>query len=699
MLPSSCCHLSLLVVIEAIVQLYLLAIVTSYDDLNLNPSKDELILLPVDPEVEDGHSLTLNCTILPHYAGEFTNRDLYFRHGNLNFTNITVVGDKTAVLNLTWSLKDDNIGGGHVRCALPDRMFVMSAVQHVTVVRRPMRPNVTGCLLWNWMHVNCTWQPSITEQQDHMHTSSPLSQTLQWKLRDDVNDVWQAALCQSEVTDSCVWNISHVVNRYMKSESCCVQVFARIDLKYLHFEVQSVQFCFRPVHSIVVDKPRNITVVNIDDRRMLIHWQAPLLDWNHVSIADIVYALVVISQWSDTPLINQSVVDRSLSIRSTPHTRYGVTVKVKTVESHFWSKPTVLNLTTAAAEPKMSPPSLSNAFTVSHMGKHTRTVVIYWKTLPVQDHYGRWLSYTVLERKPPASHWNELQTFISADKPSTEVVVDRTADVELAVIARNEVGDTLPDVVMHLPAVGSSQTLSSPFVELIVELTNDSTVVWSWQLKSSEHANNLTLFWCRSHFPLGHCIGSIQWQEVTVFESGYRLTIDTSDTNHYDYGAVLDADDVRFASHGGINWATCLYSVSGLAAPVQNVRASVPSFGQPGQLLVTWDHPPCDTDYRHGYIRSLMLYYCRHEGTECVDEPSRVDLPGYVTGYNLTGLEVGEEYGIWMYSLSRAGQSPAHSNITVVMTSAPLLTPAIIAGTAAGTNDQLCDLSLKNSNN
>ena len=511
---------------------------------------------------------------------------------------------------------------------------------------------------------------------------SLLNQTLQWKLQDDVNDVWQDAFCQGEVTDFCVWNISHIVNQFMKSESCCVRVFASIDLNYLHFEVQSAQFCFRPVHNVILDKLQNVTVVSTDDRRMLIQWQAPLLDWNHVSITDIVYALVVMSQWSDTPVINQTVVDQSLLIHSTPHTRYAVTVKVKTVESYFWSEPTVLNFTTAPAKPKMSPPSLANAFTVSHMGKHTRTVVMYWKTLSAQDHYGKRLSYSVLEWKSSASDWNELQTFISADKPSTEVLVDRNVDVELTVIARNEVGETLPSVVIYLPAIESSQTVSSPFVKLVVELGNDSTVFWSWQLKLSERANNLTLFWCRSHFPLGRCIGSIQWHEVAAAESGYKLIIDANDKNHYDYGAALDSDDVRIMSHSGIYWATCLYSVNGLAAPVQNVQASVPSFGQPGQLLVTWDHPPCDTNQQHGYIWSLMLYYCRWEDTECVDEPSRVELPGYLTGYNLTGLETGGEYGIWVYSLSRAGQSLMHSNVTVVMTSALVLTPAIIAGKA-----------------
>jgi len=677
----------LLLAIKATVLLCLLSTVACYDDQkNLIPSYADLILLPLNPEVEDGHWLTLNCTILPHYTGNFTNHDLYFRHNNVNFTNFTVVGSKTALLKMQWTLTDDSVGGGHISCALPDRTFVLSAVQHVTVVRRPLKPSLTDCLLWNWKRVNCTWQPSVIQQQQHMHTFTPLIQTLQWKFRDDVNDVWQDAACQGEVSNSCVWNVSHVINRFMKSESCCVRVFARVSLTYLHFEVESVQFCFHPVRNVILDKPRNVTVINTYAHQMLVQWQAPLLDWNHVSSMDIVYAVVVISQWSDTPVINQSLANQSLSVSSMPHTRYAISVKVKTAESHYWSTPTFLNLTTAPAMPKMSPPSVTSAFTVSHVEKHTRTVILYWQRLSIQDYYGTSLNYVVQMRKPPELHWNELKTIISADLPCTEVYVERNADVELTVVARNEVGETLPDVVMHLPAAQSSPMTSGPFVEFVVELTNDSTVIWSWQLESSEHVNaNLTLFWCRSHFPLDHhqCVDDIRWWDIAASELEHKLTIDADDTYQYHYGAALNVDDI-YVENSGIKWATCLYNVNGFAAPVQNVRASVPSFGHPGQLLVTWDHPSCDSNYQHGYVKSLMLYYCQYAGTECVDEPSRVPLSGYLTAYNLTGLVAGEEYGVWLYSLSRAGQSPTHSNVTVVVTSASVMTPALIAGVTVG---------------
>ena len=674
-----------LLVIGATALLCLVSTVGCIDneDVLLDHTAGDLILLPVDPIVEDGHWLTLNCTILPHYKGRFTNRDLYFRHANVNFTNLTLVGSKTALLKLQWNLTENEVNGGHIKCLLPDSVFVPFATQHITVVRRPLEPNVTDCFLWNWKLVNCTWLPSLYQQQEHMHTHSELIQTLQWKLQDDVNDMWQDAACQGKVNTSCAWNVSHVVNRFMKSENCCVHVLGRIKLNELHFDVQSASFCFHPVHVVVIDKPRNVTVINADSRRVLVQWQAPVLDWNHVSSTDLVYTVIVMSQWSDMAVLNRTVMDQSILVNSTPHTRYDVTVKAKTVESQpqFWSKPAVRDFTTAPAEPKMSPPSLSNAFTVSHVDKDTRTVIVYWQTLQVQDYYGESLRYIVSERRPPEPHWNELRSVRSADLPFAEVIVDSNIDVELTVTARNEVGDSLRDVVINLPAVRSPQMTISPFVELAVELTNDSTVVWSWRLKSSlEHAGRLTLFWCKSRVPLGRCADDIQWREVAASESEYNLTIDAGDVRHHNYGAALSAD----SGYGGIKWVSCLYNVNGLAAPVENVRASAPSFGDPGQLLVTWIHPACDVDYQHGYIKSLRLYYCRHADTECVDPPSIVPLPGYQTAYNLTGLEPGAEYGVWMYSWTGAGRSLTHSNVTVAVASLSVMTPAVIAGISIG---------------
>jgi len=675
MLHSWCSYLSLLL-IEATVLLCLISTVSCYQH-------DDLVLLPHDPVVEDGHWLTLNCTILPHYTGNYTSHDLYFVHNRVNFTNFTTDGSKTALLKLQWTLSADGKGGGHIKCLLPDRTLVFPATQSVTVVRRPLQPNITGCLLWNLDHVNCSWQPSGSQQQQHMHTHRPLIQTLQWKLRDEVNDVWQDAPCKGEVTDSCLWNISNIVHRFVTSESCCVHIFARVHFDYndLHFEVQSTQFCFRPKHSVVLDKPRSLTADNQTQHQISIQWQAPLLDLSHVSSAgtELVYAVIVLSQWTETPIRNQSVVIESLSFTSVPYTTYAVSVKVKTVESQYWSSPNTIKFTTPPAIPKMSPPSTSNAFTVSYMEDYTRTVIIYWQALSVEDYYGPSLSYIVLMRNPPALVWIELSVVKSTDSPCpcSEVVVDAKADVELSVIARNEVGDTSSDVVLHLPAVQSSVMTNSLFTEFVVELTNDSMVMFSWLLKSSELAGNLTLFWCRSRFPLGRCADSIQWLDTAASKSEYNLTIDAKDTNHYHYGAALKAESI-YTENSGIEWVGCLYNVHGLAAPVQNLKAVVPRYGDAGQLLVTWVQPPCDKHYQRGYIRSYMLYYCRHAGT-CVDEPIEVFLPGYLTATNLTRLEPGEEYGIWMYSRTRAGLSLTHTDVIVAVASVSILTPAIIA--------------------
>ena len=653
-----------------------LCLVSAVASLDHDGRNDDLCLLPNNPEVEDGGWLTLNCTILPHYSGNYTNRHLYFRYGNVNYTNFTRVGNKTALLTLQWTLAEGGVSGGHIRCALPDRPWLFKAVQAVTVIRRPMQPTVTGCLLWNWKQVNCTWQPSSSQQQDHMHTSLLLNQTVQWMLTDEVSE-WQDADCAGEAVDSsCMWNVSHIVNRFIRSESCCVRVFAGIHLHRLRFEVQSAQFCFHPEHNVVLDRPRNVTAVNAGAHEISVEWLAPLSDLKDVSSADMVYAVVVMSQWSDLAVVNTSIISRSLAFSSVPHTTYMISVTVRTVDSEFWSKPASYDITTAPAIPKMSPPSSTNAFAVSHVEKYIRTVIIYWKKLSVEDYYGERLSYIVLVRRAAAVDWTELSVVPSANKSCTDVVVNTDADTELTVVSRNEVGDTLPDVVIHLPAVQSSEMTTSVFTEFIVELTNVSTVLWSWQLESLDSAGSLTLFWYGSRFPAGHCVDDIQWHDVPASESEYKLSIDADDTSHYYYGAALKPESIHTAN-SGIEWVTCLYNVNGLAEPARDVRASS---SDAGELMVTWVHPPCDDTYQHGYIRSFMLYYCRHADTGCIGEPSHVSVPGYLTAYNLTGLKPGDEYSVWVYSWTRSGQSPTHSNVVIVVTSASILTPAVIAG-------------------
>jgi len=619
--------------------------------------------------------LTLNCTITPEYTGSYTNRDIHFRWGNVNYTGVTLVGSQTALLRRRWSVLE----GGHVRCVLPDRQHRLSAIQHITVVRQPLQPNVTRCLIWNWKDVNCTWEPSLSQQQDHMHTHTQLIQTVKWKLSNDANDFWQNASCRGDVINSCAWNISHIISRFIDAESCCVHVHGRLSLNHLHFDVQSPPFCFRPVNVVILSEPRNLTADPEKAPQIYVHWQVPLLDPSRIQNANFVYAVTVMSQWSDMPVINASVMNQSVSYISTPHTRYTITVKIRTNESLLWSKPAYQIFISDKAIPNMSPLSLSNAFTVTHVDRYTRTVIVYWQTLPLQDRHGERLRYIVLVRKPPRSDWSELSIVPSADWPSTVVVVETRSDVDLAVIARNEVGKTSvsEDVVIHLPAMQSSEAAASPFVKLVVELNSTSLVVWSWQLQASQQGASLTLFWCQSRPLHGHCVDDIQWLDVAASEAEHSLSMGDVDTEHYSYGAAVKPDGVRHTDTNGIEWVTCLYDMTGLAEPVHDVKAVVPSHGEPGQLLVTWVYPPCDI--HHGYIRSLMLQYCQYSDSGCIEAPSNISLPGYLTAYSLMGLNHGAEYGVWLYSQTRVGQSSTHSDVAVAVTSAPLLTPAVIA--------------------
>ena len=79
------------------------------------------VLLPHDPVVEEGSSLTLNCTLEPSYKGSFSYADIYFKHSTTVYSGsryIQLVPPNTA----KFTLKPVTVEHyGHFVCCLPDR--------------------------------------------------------------------------------------------------------------------------------------------------------------------------------------------------------------------------------------------------------------------------------------------------------------------------------------------------------------------------------------------------------------------------------------------------------------------------------------------------------------------------------------------------------------------------------------------------
>jgi len=51
---------------------------------------------------------------------------------------------------------------------------LLSGLKHI--VDRPVRPNITGCIVENWKKMNCSWLPAYQD------TGIATTQTLAWRI-------------------------------------------------------------------------------------------------------------------------------------------------------------------------------------------------------------------------------------------------------------------------------------------------------------------------------------------------------------------------------------------------------------------------------------------------------------------------------------------------------------------------------------
>jgi len=77
--------------------------------------------------------------------------------------------------------------------------------------------------------------------------------------------------------------------------------------------------------------------------------------------------------------------------------------------------------------------------------------ILVFQRIPAQEHYGSDFVYEVIESPLSADNWAVVET-LPSEKSSSSYTL-RTDSVQLAVIAKNEIGSALPSTVFRISSV------------------------------------------------------------------------------------------------------------------------------------------------------------------------------------------------------------------------------------------------------
>ncbi|KAK2157180.1 hypothetical protein LSH36_196g04062 [Paralvinella palmiformis] len=189
-----------------------------------------------------GTNLTASCTLLDA-AGQhcnFTARDIFFKYlgKKIDERFVTVLNKTTATLNIAGLKRADS--GAHMYCLVDGYvnrlstgvqlpMNVGQAV--IKIADRPQKPRFTGCVVYNWLSMNCTWKPATQD------TGIKTKQSLFWT----VLPGQQLDYCPVQQDGSCVWpsveDVTHSVQSYRRDFVYYLTIKAENDLGNLSSHV------------------------------------------------------------------------------------------------------------------------------------------------------------------------------------------------------------------------------------------------------------------------------------------------------------------------------------------------------------------------------------------------------------------------------------------------------------------------------
>lgn len=633
---------------------------------------------PDNPLFGEGETIVLNCTFTDHFNGTKNSSFLAFKHKGIVYGQgyVHPLTPRTAQLRIPNATMDHY---GHFVCfMLPNQQLGFAAKQDVNIIRRPLKPNITECRVFNWESLICSWVPTSEEQNSHslrklLHTAA----------------VWSDAGSEFEVCRCYVSEDQFTLTRDAKANfsSCGFQMGRNYTLQIevsnrISFNVTSDFVYIRTSDIVWPNPPGNVTYSfrknGTNGITVLLFWSPPTSKFRYDQ-TQLTYAVTFTSEMDPaTKSLELLTNETYLTAPCRPYTYYTVTLKVRPLPLGYWSNETSLKLLTPSTVPCQQPNLNTRGFVLTTLTGLERMVMHYWTPVPKNQHCGPEFHYVVSVKS--SGNWSILNTAIVDS--STEIQIGPN-ETHIRILAKNKEGISPEQQdVVRIPSAADLSTVS-PVEEVIVEIDSGNLsyalVHWDYSVDSTD-VTGVVAFWCSSstRFPdIVKCKNNIEWKELNRTQQEFSVLLD-SDAKLFRFGISVDFTGISF----GIKWSAEVYSLDKVAPPPEKLDAVIPYGADHGHIYVSWKRPEC-RDSLCGHVNKYILWYCTvAKSGGCVGNYS-ISIGSTQFAYNLTNLNYGSKYRLWMLSSSRAGLSKP-STVVNIETAKPWKTTGAIIGIVIG---------------
>ncbi len=235
-------------------------------------------ITPMNPVVEAGTDLELNCTLIPCDNGAecftmYTAEDIRVNIENVVYSKMVL---NSCTMKVTLENVTRAVSGKHIFCFIPDD-GKLNETQITTVGDKPRKPVISECRGFNWQSMTCRWEP-MTD------VGIPTDQTLYWTLYMS-DDPWQTTwnYCPNPEDNSCTWYVIPKA-RLMDMDflrlhlDYFIVVLANNSLGYsssITYDMYDNVNAYRPTHLVEPAAVAEIILKQKRSRELVISWSRP----------------------------------------------------------------------------------------------------------------------------------------------------------------------------------------------------------------------------------------------------------------------------------------------------------------------------------------------------------------------------------------------------------------------------------------
>ncbi|XP_022087805.1 protein sidekick-2-like isoform X2 [Acanthaster planci] len=589
-------------------------------------------LSPLDPIIEVGSDLVLNCTLNASSNGGRTAQDVIWHRDSVQLSPDTYVSLSDTVSQLT--LTNVTFSDWHIYyCFFPDVRFYKGLASEVSVGKKPLPP-ILECTIPSPDTYRCRWQEGTFTQIKTRH---------EFMFRHD--GAWHR--CPSPEGNSCSLPLERVVelNQHVKVISENALGTATTEKR------------FHMHRDVVVNQPRNVQVTKVETETSLrVTWSVPD-EWPRME-ESLVYKLRF--KKDDCMMLNQTcccwlettdiLTSRILTLRDLdPYTCYSVEVSAKYLgaREENWSEWSEVTGTTREIPPIEIVQDLEITVSTNNMDPaYKRDVSVYWIGLNEEGRHGQLIGYKIVV-------WLEnsrevVQENVTHQNHFMIKGLQKFKGYLVKVSAYNHAGNG-PWSSIHVEDLTQGAPNAPDEVRVVALTTTSIRVEWSGPNE-----------------PNGYIIQYIvQWERIDGDRQSYN-TFNSSQLSYVIEGlstfAMYEVGVKTVYSHGESevqfvrDGARTLEGVPD--APPTNVEVeAVPN--QPDRLTVMWEQPP--TESINGILLGYVISLCKTSlydkiRRKCTGELRQInETRPDILSNTLTHLQPSTSYQIWIAAYTKEG--------------------------------------------